>query len=98
MLPVWLCDYINSFMCMCGACPGVLKTLFMKRVSESCTEMRLSVRRLLTSLGGTFALNVHMAPLSVFFKGAALLVTATAVVALEGLLYCEQEFQLITKT
>lgn len=60
--------------------------------------MSLSVRRLLTSLGGTFALNVHMAPLSVFFKGAALLVTATAVVALEGLLYCEQEFQLITKT
>lgn len=35
-----------------------------------------------------------MAPLSVLFEGASLLVAATAVVALEGLLYCEQEFQL----
>lgn len=64
----------------------------MKRVSESGVEC------LLTSLGGTFALNVHMAALSVLLEGAALLVAATAVVALEGLLYCEQEFQLITNT
>lgn len=39
------------------------------------------------SVRGTFALNVQMAPLSVLFKGAALLVTSTAVVALEGFLY-----------
>lgn len=38
-----------------------------------------------------------MAPLSVLVEGAPLLVAAAAVVALEGLLYCEQEFQLITK-
>lgn len=95
------CGCVTAFTVLCACVERVLralKTSFMKRVSESCTEMSLSVRRLLTSLGGTFALNVHMAPLSVFFKGAALLVTATAVVALEGLLYCEQEFQLITKT
>lgn len=53
---------------------------------------------MLTSLSGTFALNVHMAPLSVFFKRAALLVAATAMVALEGLFNCEQEFQLIINT
>lgn len=46
---------------------------------------------LLTSVGGTFALNVHMAPLSVLLQRAALLVAATAMVALEGLLYCEAE-------
>lgn len=39
-----------------------------------------------------------MAPLSVLFQGAALLVAAAAMVALEGLLHCEQEFQLGTKT
>lgn len=53
---------------------------------------------MLTSLSRTFALDVYMASLSVLFEGAALLVAATAVVALEGLLYCEQEFQLITNT
>ncbi len=72
--------------------------LLMKWVSESGVETRLSVHCLLTSLSGTFALNVHMAPLSVLFEGASLLVAATAVVALEGLLYCEQEFQLIPNT
>lgn len=54
-----------------------------------------SVHCLLTSLSGTFALNVHMAPLSVLFERAALFVAATAVVALEWLLYCEQRFQVI---
>lgn len=53
--------------------------------------------RLLTSISGTFALNVHMAPLPVLFQGAALLIAPTAVVALEGLLYCKTEFQSITK-
>lgn len=51
---------------------------------------------LLTSLSGTFALNVYMAPFSVLFEGAALLVASAAMVALEGLLYCEKEFQLFT--
>lgn len=52
----------------------------------------------LTSLGGTFALNVDVAPLPVLLQRAALLVAATAVVALEGLLYCErQKLQKITK-
>lgn len=68
----------------------------MKQVSESGVETSLNVYCLLTSLSRTFALNVHMAPLSVLFKGAALLVAAAAVVALEGFLYCEQQFQLIT--
>lgn len=54
--------------------------------------------RALTSLGGTFALNVDVAPLPVLLQRAALLVAATAVVALEGLLYCEsQKLQKITK-
>lgn len=55
-------------------------------------SVKLSVRQRLTSLSWTFALNVHMAPLPVLFEGAALLVAATAVVALEGLLHCGQEF------
>lgn len=59
---------------------------------EASVRKWCCVHFLLTSLSGTFALNVHMAPLSVFFKGASLLITAAAVVALEGLLYCEQEF------
>lgn len=50
----------------------------------------------LTSFRVTFGLNVHVAPLPVFFEGAALLVAATAVVALIGLFYCKQEFQLFT--
>lgn len=47
------------------------------------------MQRALTSLGGTFVLNVDVAPLTVLLQRAALLVAATAVVALEGLLYCE---------
>lgn len=50
--------------------------------------------RLLTSISGAFALNVHMAPLPVLFQGTALLIAPTAVVALEGLLYCKPEFQI----
>lgn len=50
----------------------------------------------LTSFKVTFGLNVHVAPLPVLFEGAALLVAATAVVALIGLFYCKQEFQLFT--
>lgn len=50
----------------------------------------------LTSSRVTFALHVHVAPLPVLFEGAALLVAATAVVALIGLFYCKQEFQLFT--
>lgn len=50
----------------------------------------------LTSFRVTFGLNVHVAPLPVLFEGAALLVAATAVVALIGLFYCKQEFQLFT--
>lgn len=54
--------------------------------------------RALTSLSGTFALNVDVAPLPVLLQRAALLVAATAVVALEGLLDCErQKLQKITK-
>lgn len=49
----------------------------------------------LTFHSGNFALNVDMAPFSMLFKRAALLVATAAVVALEGLLYCKQEFQLI---
>lgn len=45
----------------------------------------------LTSLGGTFALHVDVAPLSVLLQRAALLVAAAAVVALEGLLHCETQ-------
>lgn len=48
----------------------------------------------LTSFRVTFGLNVHVASLPVLFEGAALLVAATALVALIGLLYCKQEFQL----
>lgn len=44
-----------------------------------------------------FGLNVDMAPLPVLFQGAALLVAATAVVALIGFFDCKQEFQLFTK-
>lgn len=72
--------------CLCVSCEGCC------RVSKCHKETRL------TSLSGTFALHVHMAPLSVLFEGASLLVAATAVVALEGLLYCEREFQLISNT
>lgn len=50
----------------------------------------------LTSFRVTFGLNVHVASLPVLFEGAALLVAATALVALIGLLYCKQEFQLFT--
>lgn len=54
--------------------------------------------RALTSLGGTFALDIDVAPLPVLLQRAALLVAATAVVALEGLLYCErQKLQKITE-
>lgn len=54
--------------------------------------------RALTSLGGTFALDVDVAPLPVLLQRAALLVAAAAVVALEGLLHCErQELQKITE-
>lgn len=59
--------------------------------------MRVCVRtparaepQLLTSVCRTSALNVYMASLSVFLQRASLLVTATAVRALEGLLNCEQ--------
>lgn len=48
----------------------------------------------LTSLGVAFGLNVDVAPLPVLFQGAALLVAATAVVALVGLFYCKQKFKL----
>lgn len=39
-----------------------------------------------------------MAPLSVLLQGAALLVAAAAMVALEGFLHWEQKVQLITNT
>lgn len=58
--------------------------------SDGREQMRL------TSSSVTFGLNVHVAPLPVLFQRAALLVAATAVVALIGLLYCKQEFQLFT--
>lgn len=57
-------------------------------------EIRNALR--LTSFSLTFGLDVHVAPLPVLFEGAALLVAATAVVALIGLLYCKQDFRLIT--
>lgn len=82
------------FVCPVGTV-GVAEMLFMKRVSK---EVGLHMHCLLTSLSGTFALNVHMAPFSVLFEGAALLVAPTTVVALEGLLYCKKEFQLFTST
>lgn len=54
-------------------------------------------QRRLTSFSMAFGLNVDVAPLPVLFQGAALLVAATAVVALIGFFYCKQEFQLFTK-
>lgn len=45
----------------------------------------------LTSLGGAFVLHVDVAPLPVLLQRAALLVAATAMVALEGLLHCENQ-------
>lgn len=69
-----------------------------KANSYACAYLNVCVEfflcqwdKVLTSLSRTFALNVHMAPLSVLFERTSLLVAATAMVALEGLLYCKRE-------
>lgn len=98
-LPLQLREHVSCEVCVRQkhGMPHVgFLTMFRWRVSECGGETRL--RRLLTFLGRTSALNVHMAPLSVLLEGAALLVTATAVVAFEGFFHCEQELKLNMNT